>query len=317
MMMEAKERRPVPWNQMGARKKRLILYRTTGGYDTDGVGGCRLFRTETGRRQGSSLSPSLFLFFISDLLKVFDHVHDDIFGFGFGFVDDATLVAWRSSANDNCRLLMATHDICPAWAKCYGAKFAPDKCQIMHFPRSEGSQTTSRSKIQIQGHDAERVDSLRVLEVWLDPRLSWKDHIERAAAKGLQTFEAMARMTSSVWGPSVRSSRILYAAVIRPIMAYGSQVLAVAKGGKPIPKSSIAPLANREADIAPIDLYLQTLAMKKAVQSRTDEVTMDIKRALGQVWTAAIHIAGRRRGRRRHSNQWEKKADAARSTADT
>src|SRR5947209_15083142 len=94
----------------------------------------RWFDTETGIPQGSTLSPALFIFFISDLLRQFQEVKENMLG--FGFVDDTTLVTWGNSAESNCRRLEAAHDKCIAWAKRFGAKFAPAKYQVIHFTKN-------------------------------------------------------------------------------------------------------------------------------------------------------------------------------------
>ena len=44
------------------------------------------------------------------------------------------------------------------------------------------------------GAEAELVTSLRVLDVWLDPQLTWKDHISRSTAEGEIAFNAMTRL---------------------------------------------------------------------------------------------------------------------------
>ena len=65
-------------------------------------------QAETGIPQGSPLSPTLFLFFISELLETFQDVNRDTLG--FGFVDDTNLIAWGDSAADNCRRLTEAHN---------------------------------------------------------------------------------------------------------------------------------------------------------------------------------------------------------------
>ena len=63
--------------------------------------------TATSIPQGSTLSPALFIFFISDLLQEFQEVKDNVIG--FGFVDDTTLVTWSNSAESNYRRLTIAH----------------------------------------------------------------------------------------------------------------------------------------------------------------------------------------------------------------
>ena len=80
--------------------------------------------------------------------------------------DDTNLIAWGNSVWDNCLRLDAAHAKCVAWAKRYGAKFAPDKYQLMHFTRkrrdSSGDLTSS---IRVNGHKVKLEAKLRILGV--------------------------------------------------------------------------------------------------------------------------------------------------------
>lgn len=79
--------------------------------------------TQTGIPQGSPISPILFLFFITELLAAFQSTVGDTMA--IGFVDDTNLITWGDTAAANCSRLEAAHDKCLAWAKRYGARFAP------------------------------------------------------------------------------------------------------------------------------------------------------------------------------------------------
>ena len=71
--------------------------------------------------------------FISELLEGLQRPENGTLA--FGFIDDTNLVAWGDSAHDDCQRLEAAHDRCIAWAKRYGAKFAPEKYQLINFIR--------------------------------------------------------------------------------------------------------------------------------------------------------------------------------------
>src|SRR5699024_214317 len=91
------------------------------------------FPIMTGIPQGSPLSPILFLFYNAELLEQCANPHR---GVGcLGFVDDITLIAWGESTEDNCRRLAEAHAQCDWWARRYGACFAPEKYELMHFTR--------------------------------------------------------------------------------------------------------------------------------------------------------------------------------------
>jgi hypothetical protein len=278
----------------------------------------RWFDTETGIPQGSTLSPALFIIFLSELLEQFKTVSGDVLG--FGFVDDTTLITWGDSATVNCQRLTNAHDKCVAWAKRFGAVFAPDKYQVIHFTKKKRITEDLRSTVTIRGQDAERVDSLRVLGVWLDPTLSWKDHIRRAVQKGHSAFESMARITTSVWGPSVRKSRLIYTAIARPVMMNGSQVWAARPGQEVSMTNKLKPLATiqnkclrkvmgaykrtpvaaieREAEVPPLDLHIKSQTARWAATTASAPVTRDINDALKAVWKAASRRRQPARGRR-------------------
>ena len=280
----------------------------------------RWYNTETGIPQGSTLSPVLFLFFMSQLLEQFQEVKDSVLG--FGFVDDTTLVCWGDSAVENCSRLQTAYQKCEEWARRFGARFAPEKFQVIHFTKQKKVTEDLKATVKVQGQDAELVQSLRVLGVWLDPALSWKDHIRRAVEKGQAAFRAMARVTASTWGPSVRRSRLLYSAIARPAMLYGAQVWSVQgqeqEQGRTIPEGKIAGLQvvqnsclrrvtgaykrtpvvalERESGTPPVGLYIESVAMQRAVVTAQHPVTKEITSRLDDVWKAAFG-AKRRRGR--------------------
>lgn len=160
--------------------------------------------------QGSPLSPILFLLCISGLLG---QLQDPEKGtLGFGFVDDTYLVTWGASAAQNCHRLNTAHSQCQRWAEAHGAKFAPDQYQLMHFTRSKRhAREDLASTVRIGNHRVEvEGKAIKVLGVWLDPGLTWKEHITQANRKGIAASEALARLATSTWGPSTRNTRLLY-----------------------------------------------------------------------------------------------------------
>ena len=263
-------------------------------------------QTDSGIPQGSPLSPILFLFFISGLLEKFLDPGSDVLG--FGFVDDTNLLTWGDSAEDNCRRLNAAHSQCAAWASEHGAKFAPDKYQLIHFTRRRRHACEDlTSTIQINNHQVQVQDkAIRVLGVWLDPKLTWKEHITQAARKGLAASEALARLATATWGPSARNSRLLYTAVVRPTILYGSQEWSMRHDGRALAKATAAPIhkvqneclrrvvgaykrtpraaVEREAQVMPIDLYMRVRGYQQAIRIKEHPVEHSIASAADKVW---------------------------------
>ena len=130
----------------------------------------------------------------------------------------------------------------------------------------------------------------------------------------------MSRLCASTWGPSVRRSKLLYSAVVRPIMTYGVQIWAVQADGSMITPSRIKQLGTvqnkclrkimgaykrtptaaleKESGTPPIDLYMENLAVQRAGVTAQHRVTEDIEENIKGIWTAARKVRGvRRRGR--------------------
>ena len=129
--------------------------------------------------QGSPLSPILFLFYNAELLERCER--RDLRVSAVGFVDDVNLIAYGDSTEDNCRSLQEVHRECMEWARRYGARFAPEKYELMHFTRRQCFHL--EAPIQVEGRVIHPRSAMRVLGVWLDPRLRWKGHLDALAGK--------------------------------------------------------------------------------------------------------------------------------------
>jgi hypothetical protein len=264
--------------------------------------------TGKGIPQGSPLSPILFLFYISGLLERFDRPQDNVLG--FGFVDDTNLIAWGDSAADNSRRLTAAHAQCKQWADNSGATFAPEKYQLIHFTkrrrhaREDLASTVRIGEVEISPQEK----SIRVLGVWLDPALSWKEHVLQASRRGIAASDAIARLATSTWGPSSRNTRLLYTAVVRPTLLYGAQEWSTRIAGAPLPAVTLAPLhriqnkclrtitggykrapraaLEQETRIQPLDLYISVTRLTAAIKTQAHPVEAEIAGAADAVWNS-------------------------------
>jgi len=63
----------------------------------------------------------------------------------------------------------------------------------MHFTRRRRHQDGDlASTVQINGVEAAlQTKSMRVLGIWVDPKLTWKEHVKKASAKGASAFQAI------------------------------------------------------------------------------------------------------------------------------
>lgn len=286
------------------------------GFESDWI------NTSSGIPQGSPLSPILFLFFISELLATLERPEGETMA--FGFVDDTNLVTWGTSAQANCRRLESAHSRCIAWAKRHGARFAPDKYQLIHFTRRRRDPSGDlASAVHFNSQEVPTETAIRVLGVQVDSKLRWKGHVQQVVQKGNMAFEALSRLTASTWGPSMKRSRLLYTAVARPAMLYGSQLWGVREDGTPPAASLIRPLKclqnqclrkvmgaykrtptaalERESNVPPVELHMEYKAMKRAVKTASHPVTAKIKQVVDAVWTS-LQSSPRRASARRRRN---------------
>jgi hypothetical protein len=281
----------------------------------------------TGIPQGSTLSPILFLFYISELLEDLMRPNSDTVA--MGFVDDTNIITWGASAQENCIRLEQAHDRCIAWAKRYGAIFAPRKYHLIHFTkRRRDNSGDLASTMRFEGGAVQPETVVRVLGVQVDAKLNWAQQIQQAARNGDAAFKAMSGITASTWGPSMRRSRLIYSAVVKPTMLYGSQIWGVRDNGEPAAASKLKPLAivqnrclrrilgaykrsptaalEREAATPPIDLHIDTGALQFATKTATTAVVQDIKGLADTIWNRmrrAEPSQGQRRPSRRRPDR--------------
>ena len=171
--------------------------------------------------QGSPISPILFLFYNSELLDICNpqtmRVH------GLGFVDDVNLVAWGSTTRGNCDNLERLHGGCLEWARRHGAKFAPEKYELMHLTQRPRRFDTTQA-LQLGEVTIKPTRAVRVLGLHLDPSLRWTAHKEKTLGRMATQMNALTRLTGSTWGLPMLQARQVYTMVVRPAMAYAAHV---------------------------------------------------------------------------------------------
>jgi hypothetical protein len=110
------------------------------------------FPTPTVIPQGSSISPILFLLFNAPLIRVCcKEERGDWRTEGFGWEDDAAIVAVSESYYTNVQLLQRALVKADRWARQHAAKFAPDKFELIHFrnPRKKDPEFNTATTIPL------------------------------------------------------------------------------------------------------------------------------------------------------------------------
>jgi hypothetical protein len=100
-------------------------------------------------------------------------------------------------------------------------KVAPKKYKLIHFTTARKRHDLQAS-VKVGGIDKLPSDHIRVLRVWLDPKLKWQAHAGVVQKKGLTALRAFQRVVASTWGVSFTRVRLLYNSMIRPVITYGA-----------------------------------------------------------------------------------------------
>jgi hypothetical protein len=169
---------------------------------------------QAGLPQGSPLSPILFLFFNADLVQR----RIDSHGGAIAFVDDFTAWVTGPTAQSNREGIEAIIRNALDWEKRSGATFNIQKTGIIHFTRK--SYKTDAQSFTIKGQTIEPQDCVKILGVVMDAKLKYKEHIWRAASRGLEAAMELRHLG----GLSTSTARRLFTSTVVPVVDYASNV---------------------------------------------------------------------------------------------
>lgn len=169
---------------------------------------------QAGLPQGSPLSPILFLFFNADLIQR----QIDSQGVAIAFVDDFTAWVTGPTAQSNREGIERIIKEALHWERQSGATFEAEKTAIVHF--TPKASKLDREPFTIKGQTVKPKDHVKILGVLMDTSLKYKEHIARAASKGLEAVMELRRLR----GLSPSTARQLFTSTVTPVVDYASNV---------------------------------------------------------------------------------------------
>ena len=108
------------------------------------------------------------------------------------FVDDFTAWVTGPTAQSNREGIEAIIDDALEWERRSGATFEADKTAIIHFTRKP--YKTDSQPFTIKGQTVQPKEHVKVLGVIMDAKLKYREHMARAASKGLEAVIELRRL---------------------------------------------------------------------------------------------------------------------------
>lgn len=192
-------------------QNRKLLYETN-------QGTC-IAKITAGVPQGSILGPDLWNFNYDELLLL-EMPEDTKLE---GFADDvAAIIIARNEDQARRKITIPLHRI-NEWMKAHGLELAKEKTEMVVLTRQRWFPSPFQAKILDQNIMAQ--NTVRYLGATIDAKLTFFEHIKRAANKADQVITTLARLMPNIAGPRSSKRRVLMS-VKESIMLYAAEVWA-------------------------------------------------------------------------------------------
>lgn len=167
-----------------------------------------------GLLQGSSLSPLLYNFHVSDI--------DECLSEGCTlrqFADDGVISVVGSTAESLQRPLQDTLDNLTTWAVRLGIEFSTEKTEMVIFSRKH---TPASFPLLLYGQTITHSNVFKYLGVWFDQKCTWRRQIVYLKQRCQQRINFLRTITGTWWGAHPEDLLRLYQTTILSVLEYGS-----------------------------------------------------------------------------------------------
>jgi len=176
--------------------------------------------------QGSPISPILFAIYVRFLYDFSEELGDKRSTLEsaryLSYVDDNSITISSDSHEKNCRILeQICHHIIEK-GKANHILFDHDKTELIHFfPSRSIDLGDPRFMVKIGEKEIKAQESLKWLGIYIDSRLTFKEHVTMKTTEATRVFHQIERLSNTERGLSFQAMRQLYIACICSVADYG------------------------------------------------------------------------------------------------
>ena len=165
----------------------------------------------SGVPQGTVLGPLLFSLYINDISS---NIDSEI----RLFADDCVCYREIKTVEDTLKL-QTDIDRLGCWARKWGMRFQPVKCNMMQLTRKRTKKI--QASYTLEGTVLENVENIKYLGVTITNDLRWNTHISNICTKANRTLGFLRR---NLYACPMDVKEAAYKGLVRPILEYGSSV---------------------------------------------------------------------------------------------
>ena len=165
----------------------------------------------SGVPQGTVLGPLLFCLYIND-------ISSDIESEIRLFADDCVCYREIKDEKDTMKL-QRDIDRLGSWARKWGMRFQPVKCNMMQLTRKRVKKI--HASYTLEGTNLENVESIKYLGVTITSDLRWNTHVSNVYTKANRTLGFLRR---NLYSCPQEVKEAAYKGLVRPVLDYGSSV---------------------------------------------------------------------------------------------
>jgi hypothetical protein len=166
--------------------------------------------------QGGVLSPLLWCLVVDELLTKLNNLHI----YMQAYSDDGTIIITGKNLQQICSKTQGGINIAVKWCKENDLQIHPNKTNMVLFTKIR--KTTGWTSPTIENVPIPLQPSFKYLGVTLDPKLTYKQHIQTKGESTVRTFFQVRQAMAGNWGLSPKIMKWLYITVIRPRITYAA-----------------------------------------------------------------------------------------------